>query len=162
MSETPTHTEEEPANYLNWRHTISSWLLTTDHKRIGILYLISIFVFFLIGGVAAGLFRLELMTPGAEVLSHENYNKLFTAHGVVMIFFFLVPAIPGVLGNFVLPIMLGAKDVAFPRLNLASWYIYMAGGLIALFEEHGLQSFTRAIGEMMPAEPGDIRVEVPG
>ena len=132
MSETTTHTEEEPANYLNWRHTISSWLLTTDHKRIGILYLISIFVFFIIGGVAAGLLRLELMTPGAEVLFHENYNKLFTAHGVVMIFFFLVPAIPGVLGNFVLPIMLGAKDVAFPRLNLASWYIYMAGGLIAL------------------------------
>ena len=119
-------------NYLNWQTTLKSWITTVDHKRIGVMYLATIIFFFTIGSAAAALFRLELMTPDANILSHETYNKLFTMHGVVMIFFFLVPAVPAVLGNFLLPIMLGAKDVAFPRLNLASYYIFLAGGLMTL------------------------------
>ncbi len=114
-------------NYLNFATTAKSWLLTLDHKRIGLLYLISIAFFFLVGGFGASLVRLELLTPDGNLLSAESYNKMFTMHGVIMIFFFLIPAGPGVLGNFVLPLMIGAKDVAFPRLNLASWYVYMTG-----------------------------------
>jgi cytochrome c oxidase subunit 1 len=108
-----------------------SWFLTVDHKRIGLLYLISLVVFFLIGGAAAVLFRLDLMTPAGDLLRSETYNKLFTMHGIVMIFFFLIPSIPAVLGNFLLPLMLGTRDVAFPKLNLASWYVFMLGGLVA-------------------------------
>ncbi|MFO1522773.1 MAG: cytochrome c oxidase subunit I [Kiritimatiellia bacterium] len=119
-------------NYINCKKTISSWLLTVDHKRIGLLYLFSIVFFFILGGIAAALFRLDLTTPQADLLSHETYNKLFTMHGIMMIFFFLIPSIPGVLGNFVLPLMLGAKDLAFPRLNLASWYLLMIGGSFTL------------------------------
>ncbi len=133
MSETATiAATAEPKNYLTNRHTIQSWLFTVDHKRIAILYLISLTVFFLLGGAAAALFRLDLMTPQADLLQSETYNKLFTMHGIVMIFFFLVPSIPAVMGNFLVPVMIGAKDVAFPRLNLLSWYVFMAGGLIAL------------------------------
>ncbi|HEY3392441.1 MAG TPA: cytochrome c oxidase subunit I, partial [Lacipirellulaceae bacterium] len=119
-------------NYLNVDYRFRSWLWTTDHKRIAILYMISITVFFFVGGAAAVLFRLELMTPRGDLVIAETYNKLFTLHGVVMIFFFLIPSIPTVLGNFLLPMMLGARDLAFPRLNLASWYIFMAGGLLAV------------------------------
>lgn len=122
----------EPDNYLTAGKTILSWLLTVDHKRIGVMYLFSIVFFFAIGGTAAALFRLDLLTPQADLLGHDTYNKLFTMHGVVMIFFFLVPSVPAVLGNFVLPIMLGTIDVAFPRLNLFSWYIFMIGGTFAL------------------------------
>ncbi len=122
-----------PVNYLNWSYTIRSWLLTVDHKRIGLLYLLGVTMFFFIGGLMAVLFRLELATPAGNLVTAETYNKLFTMHGVVMIFFFLVPSVPGVLGNFLLPIMLGAKDVAFPRLNLLSWYIYMIGGSITMY-----------------------------
>lgn len=120
---------EKPKHYLNSGTTVKSWLLTLDHKRIGVLYLLSITLFFIIGGVAAVLFRLDLMTPQGDLLSNETYNKLFTTHGVMMIFFFLIPAGPAVLGNFLVPLMIGAKDVAFPRLNLASWYIFVTGGL---------------------------------
>jgi len=119
-------------NYLTEGKTIKSWLLTLDHKRIGVLYLFSISLFFLIGGVAALTFRAELATPFSNFLEPETYNKLFTTHGVVMIFFFLIPSIPAVIGNFVLPLMLGAKDVALPRLNLASWYIFMVGAILAV------------------------------
>lgn len=119
-------------SYLNWRHTVASWLFTLDHKRIAILYLISISVFFLVGGLYAATFRLELMTPEGDLLHADTYNKFFTLHGVVMIFFFLIPSIPAVLGNFLLPLMIGAKDVAFPRINLLSWYIFMTGGVIAV------------------------------
>ncbi len=119
-------------NYLTNGFSVKSWLLSVDHKRIGILYLIAMTCFFALGAVAAGLFRLELATAEADVLANDTYNKLFTAHGIIMVFFFLIPAVPGVLGNFLVPIMIGAKDVAFPRLNLASWYIYMAGGLTTL------------------------------
>ncbi|MCC7349967.1 MAG: cytochrome c oxidase subunit I [Phycisphaerales bacterium] len=118
--------------YLNHSHKIRSWLLTLDHKRIAILYMISITFFFMIGGAAAVLMRLELMTPQGDLVKAETYNKLFTMHGVMMVFFFLIPSIPAVLGNFLIPLMVGAKDLAFPRLNLASWYLFMIGGLFAL------------------------------
>lgn len=119
-------------HYLNAGHTLRSWLLTTDHKRIGILYLLSITAFFFIGGAAAVLMRLELMTPAGDIVGNETYNRLFTMHGVVMVFFFLIPSIPATLGNFLLPMMLGARDLAFPKLNLASWYLFMAGGALAI------------------------------
>ncbi|GIW89276.1 MAG: cytochrome c oxidase subunit 1 [Isosphaeraceae bacterium] len=128
-----SQTRRAPINYLNAAYSVRSWLLTLDHKRIGLLYLIGVTFFFFVGGVAATVLRLELMTPGGDVLhSPDAYNRLFTMHGVIMIFFFLVPAIPGVLGNFLLPLMIGARDLAFPRLNLLSWYIYMFGGTAAL------------------------------
>ncbi len=119
--------------YLNEQTTISSWLLTTDHKRIALLYMVSITFFFLIGGAAATMMRLELLTPQGDLVTSETYNKLFTIHGVVMVWFFLIPSIPTVLGNFLLPLMIGARDVAFPKLNLASWYLFMAGGAFAVF-----------------------------
>ncbi|RMD89029.1 MAG: cytochrome c oxidase subunit I [Calditrichaeota bacterium] len=115
-------------NYLNVDYSLKSWLLTLDHKRIGILYLISITLFFFVGGFFALLVRLELLTPAGDLMSSETYNKMFTMHGVFMIFFFLIPSIPAVLGNFLIPMMIGAKDVAFPRLNLMSWYIFIIGG----------------------------------
>ncbi len=120
-------------NYLNTDYSVRSWLLTTDHKRIAILFMVSITLFFFIGGAAAVLFRLELMTPQGDLVNAENYNKLFTLHGVVMVFFFLIPSIPAVLGNFLVPLMIGAKDLAFPKLNLASWYIFMGGGSLAIY-----------------------------
>jgi cytochrome c oxidase subunit 1 len=119
-------------DYLNVDYRVRSWLLTTDHKRIGILYLLSLTFFFFVGGFFAVLLRLELLTPAGDLLRAETYNRLFTMHGVVMIFFFLLPSIPSVFGNFALPLMLGARDMAFPRLNLASWYLFMLGGLFAL------------------------------
>lgn len=120
-------------NYLNAGYTFRSWLLTTDHKRIAILYLLSITFFFMIGGMAATLVRLDLMTPQADLVQTETFNKLFTAHGVIMIFFFLIPSIPAVLGNFLVPLMVGARDLAFPRLNLLSWYVYILGGTFTLY-----------------------------
>ncbi|HWZ86886.1 MAG TPA: cbb3-type cytochrome c oxidase subunit I, partial [Thermoanaerobaculia bacterium] len=132
MSQSTVSGSERP-NYLNSGYGVKSWLLTTDHKRIALLYLLGVTVFFAIGGVFAGLIRLELLTPQGDVFQAETYNKLFTTHGVMMVFFFLIPAIPGVLGNFLVPLMIGAKDLAFPRLNLLSWYLYIVGGLIALW-----------------------------
>jgi cytochrome c oxidase subunit I len=117
-------------NYLNASYTAQSWLLTTDHKRIGILYMISITLFFFVGGITAVLFRMELLTPQGDIVAADTYNRLFTIHGVIMVWFFLIPSIPNVLGNFLIPIMIGARDLAFPRLNLASWYVYMVGGFI--------------------------------
>src|SRR5687768_2510933 len=120
-------------DYLNVAYTWQSWLLTIDHKRIAILYLISITFFFVLGGIAATIVRLELMTPAGDLVESEMYNKLFTIHGVMMVFFFLIPAIPAVLGNFLMPLMLGARDLAFPKLNLLSWYLFMAGGLLTVY-----------------------------
>jgi cytochrome c oxidase subunit 1 len=120
-------------NYLNVAYGVRSWLLTTDHKRIGILYLVSVTVMFILGGLAATLIRVSLLTPNGEMMHAATYNKLFSAHGIIMVFFFLVPVVPGALGNFFLPMMLGARDLAFPRLNLASWYVYMTGAAIMLF-----------------------------
>lgn len=120
-------------NYLNEEKGLKSWLLTLDHKRIGILYLFSIMFFFFIGGMLALFIRLELISPREVIVGAETYNQLFTLHGAIMIFLFIVPGIPAILGNFVLPLMIGAKDVAFPRLNLASWYVYVAGSLFAVY-----------------------------
>lgn len=120
-------------NYLTKETSIRSWLGSTDHKRIGLLYLFSILFFFVIAAGAAAMMRLELLTPRGDVVLPETYNKLFTIHGVLMIWFFLVPSIPTVLGNFLLPLMLGARDVAFPKLNLASWYIFIAAGGFTLY-----------------------------
>ncbi len=120
-------------HYLNADYGVKSWLLTIDHKRIAILYLISITVFFALGGLMAVLMRLELATPVGDMVQPDTYNRLFTMHGVLMVFFFLLPSIPAVLGNFLLPLMIGAKDLAFPKINLASWYIYSIGGLFTLW-----------------------------
>jgi cytochrome c oxidase subunit 1 len=120
-------------HYLNVAYGVKSWLLTRDHKRIALLYLASVTLFFFLGGAFAVLIRLELLTPPGDLVSAETYNKFFTMHGVVMVFFFLIPAIPATLGNFLVPLMIGAKDLAFPKLNLASWYIYVAGGLFTLW-----------------------------
>jgi cytochrome c oxidase subunit 1 len=122
----------ESENYLNTAYGWRSWLLTTDHKRIALLYLISITLFFFLGGFFALLIRLELLTPAGDFVQAETYNKLFTMHGLIMIFFFLIPSIPSVLGNFLIPLMIGARDMAFPRINLLSWYIYVVGGLFTL------------------------------
>ena len=119
-------------HYLNASYGVKSWLLTRDHKRIALLYLASITLFFFIGGFFAVLIRLELLTPAGDFVQTETYNKLFTMHGLIMIFFFLIPSIPAVLGNFLVPLMIGARDLAFPRLNLLSWYIYVLGGLFTL------------------------------
>ncbi len=120
-------------NYLNAAYGVRSWLLTRDHKRIALLYLGSITFFFFLGGLFALLIRLELLTPAGDLVQAETYNKLFTMHGVVMIFFFLIPSIPAVLGNFMIPMMIGAKDLAFPRLNLLSWYVYIVGASFTLW-----------------------------
>ena len=123
----------ERENYLNADYGFRSWLLTTDHKRIALLYLISITFFFFIGGFFALLIRLELLTPQGDLVQADTYNKLFSMHGQVMIFFFLIPAVPAVLGNFLVPMMIGAKDLAFPRINLLSWYLFIAGGGVMLY-----------------------------
>ncbi|HJT45277.1 MAG TPA: cbb3-type cytochrome c oxidase subunit I, partial [Chthoniobacterales bacterium] len=117
-------------NYLS-EHSVRSWFLTTDHKRIGILYLFTILVFFTIASVAAAMMRIELLHPTGGLMTSETYNKLFTIHGTLMVWFFLIPSIPAVLGNFILPMMIGARDVAFPKLNLMSWYIFVIGGALA-------------------------------
>jgi cytochrome c oxidase subunit 1 len=123
----------ERENYLNAGYGIKSWLLTRDHKRIALLYLFVITFFFFIGGFFALLIRLELLTPAGDLVQSDTYNKLFTMHGQVMIFFFLIPAVPAVLGNFLIPIMIGAKDLAFPRINLLSWYFFIGGGLLMIY-----------------------------
>ncbi len=128
-----TTREGEPVNYLNVAYGVKSWLLTTDHKRIALLYLFGVTFFFFIGGIFATLIRIELITPAGDLVQSETYNKLFTMHGIFMVFFFLIPAIPAVLGNFLIPMMIGAKDLAFPRLNLLSWYVYMFGGLFVIY-----------------------------
>ena len=127
-----TTSRSPQVHYLNADYGIKSWLFTTDHKRIALLYLSSITLMFFVGGAAATLMRLELMTPQGELMQPETYNKLFTLHGIIMIFFFLVPSIPAVLGNFLVPMMIGARDLAFPRLNLLSWYVFTLAGLFTL------------------------------
>ena len=128
-----TEGEMPREHYLNVKTGVKAWLLTTDHKRIGFLYLWTILVFFLIASVAAAMMRIELLTPQGDFVTNETYNKLFTIHGVLMVWFFLIPSIPAVLGNFVIPMMIGARDVAFPKLNLLSWYIFVAGGALTLW-----------------------------
>ena len=123
---------EPRENYLNAGYGLKSWLLTTDHKRIALLYLISITLLFFIGGALASLMRINLLTPQGLLVGAEAYNRLFTMHGLIMIFFFLIPSIPAVLGNFLVPMMIGARDLAFPRLNLLSWYLFIGGSLLAI------------------------------
>jgi cytochrome c oxidase subunit 1 len=120
-------------HYLNVSYGWKTWLFTTDHKRIAWLYLAAITFFFFVGGAAATLMRLNLIEPQGSLIEPSTYNRMFTLHGLVMIFFFLAPSIPSVLGNFLIPLMIGAKDVAFPKLNLLSWYIFMAGGTVFLY-----------------------------
>jgi cytochrome c oxidase subunit I len=119
-------------NYFNAAYGVKSWLLTKDHKRIALLYLATVTLFFFVGGIFAAGVRLELLTPKGDLLQSDTYNRFFTMHGIVMVFFFLIPSIPAVLGNFLIPIMIGAKDLAFPRINLLSWYIYVLGGLFTI------------------------------
>ncbi|AUX36867.1 MULTISPECIES: cytochrome c oxidase subunit I [Sorangium] len=120
------------SDYIRATSGIMSWLTTVDHKRIGLMYLVSTFIAFLMGGVFALVLRLELLTPKATIISANAYNQMFTLHGAVMTFLFIIPSIPGALGNFLLPIMIGAKDVAFPKLNLLSLYLYWIGALFTL------------------------------
>ena len=124
---------ETRVHYLNVNYGIKSWLLTTDHKRIALLYLVSITFFFVIGGAAAVLMRLNLIEPQGSLVQPETYNKLFSMHGIFMIFFFLIPSIPAVLGNFLVPMMIGARDLAFPRINLLSWYVFIVGGTFTVY-----------------------------
>src|SRR6516165_1018032 len=119
--------------YINAEDGLWSWLTTGDHKRIAMLYLISITFFFLVGGIFAGLIRLELLTPQPDLVAPDTYNKLFTMHGIIMIFLFLIPSVPATLGNFLIPLMIGAKDLAFPKLNLLSWYLLVIGGVFTLY-----------------------------
>ena len=119
-------------SYLNQEYGLKSWLLTGDHKRIAMLYLFSITFFFVIGGLLAGLIRLELLTPPSDLMATDTYNKVFSMHGIIMIFLFLVPSVPATIGNFLIPLMVGARDLAFPKINLLSWYLYMGGGLFVL------------------------------
>lgn len=123
----------EPKNYLNAAYGLKSWLLTYDHKRIAWLYLIVVTIAFSLGAVFASLIRLELITPKGDLLQADVYNRMFTMHGVMMVFFFIIPAVPAVIGNFVLPLMLGAKDLAFPKINLLSWYVYLVGAAFTLY-----------------------------
>lgn len=127
-----TQQQGEPLNYLNCERGIWSWLTTVDHKRIGLMYLFSLTFFFFVGGLAALAVRTELAFPGGQIMSADTYNRFFTAHGVIMIFLFIVPGIPAVMGNFLLPLMIGARDVCFPRLNLLSLYVYWAGAALAV------------------------------
>ena len=124
---------EPKLNYITNGTSAKSWLLTKDHKRIALLYLLTVSAFFALGGVYASLIRLELLTPASDLLESGTYNRVFTQHGIIMVFFFLIPSIPAILGNFLIPIMIGAKDLAFPRINLLSWYLYIAGGGLTLF-----------------------------
>jgi len=130
---TTAETAFERPNYLNAVYGVRSWLLTRDHKRIAILYLISVTIFFALGSLMAALVRLELLTPEGDLMGPDTYNRVFTMHGIIMVFFFLIPAIPAVLGNFLVPLMIGAKDLAMPKLNLASWYVYNIGAAFTLW-----------------------------
>lgn len=127
-----TVSAHDTKNYLNRDYRVRSWLLTVDHKRIAWLYLVSITGFFAIGGAAATLIRLELATPAGDMVATETYNQLFSLHGIVMVWFFLIPSIPATMGNFLIPLMIGARDLAFPRLNLLSWYLYVLGGVFTV------------------------------
>ena len=147
-------------NYLSNGHGLKSWLLTKDHKRIAILYLISITFFFFLGGLFAVGIRLELATPQGDLVQPDTYNKLFTLHGVIMVFFFLIPSIPAVLGNFLIPLMIGAKDLAFPRINLLSWYIFMVGGLFTLFCDRRPAASTPAGRSTRPTAPTSSNTNV--
>ncbi|MEL7371743.1 MAG: cytochrome c oxidase subunit I [Myxococcota bacterium] len=119
-------------DYITHTKGLLSWLVTLDHKRIGIMYFIATSLSLILGGVFALIVRLELFTPARDLIDHDTYNRMFTLHGAVMVFLFIIPAIPAAIGNFIIPLMLGVKDVAFPRLNLASFYIWIGGAIFLL------------------------------
>ena len=123
----------DDVDYIHESRGIMSWIITLDHKRIGIMYLISVLTMFLFGGICALVVRTELLTPGRTIMDAAAYNQWFTLHGAIMVFLFIIPSVPAALGNFFIPLMLGAKDVAFPRLNLMSFYIYVIGAVFAIF-----------------------------
>ncbi len=127
-----TNSHESYLDYKGKHKGIFAWILSTDHKRIGILYLVALIIWFLVGMTLGGLIRIELLTPGRTIVGPQTYNAFFTLHGIIMLFIFVIPGIPAVFGNFFLPIMLGAEDVAFPRLNLLSWYLYIIGGILII------------------------------
>lgn len=131
MAEAILHHEVEK-NFFQERKGIFSWIFTLDHKRIALLYLYSIMTFFIVGMILGFLMRLELIAPGKTIMDPRVYNQTFTLHGVIMIFLFIIPSIPAVFGNFFLPLMLGTDDVAFPRINLMSWWLYIIGAFMAL------------------------------
>jgi len=133
MSAMAVDTPQERPSYLADGVTLRSWLLTTDHKRIALLYLGSVTIFFFVGGAAAALIRYNLIVPEGMIASADTYNRLFTMHGIVMVWFFLVPVVPVTLGNFVIPLMIGARDLAFPKLNLLSWYLFVAAGVVLIY-----------------------------
>ncbi|MCB0407520.1 MAG: cbb3-type cytochrome c oxidase subunit I, partial [Bdellovibrionales bacterium] len=130
MSSATTH--DRSVNYINHEKGIMSWLTTLDHKRIGIMYMITVLTFFLIGGIYAMLIRTELFSAGKTIVDAGTYNQFMTFHGAIMVFMVIIPGIPAFLGNFILPLHIGAKDVAFPRVNLLSWYCLIVGAAIAL------------------------------
>jgi cytochrome c oxidase subunit 1 len=133
VAESPDHGgHDDHSNYLTSGRGVMSWLVTLDHKRIGLMYLVSVLVAFLAGGIFALLVRTELLNPGRTIMDAQTYNQAFTLHGAIMVFLFIIPSVPAAFGNFFLPIMLGTKDVAFPKLNLASFYIYLLGSVVAL------------------------------
>ena len=133
MQGSPGARAPKPVNYINTDYSLKSWLLTGDHKRIAVLYLVSVTFFFIIGGLLAMMIRMQLLTPNGVLMSPDTYNKVFTMHGVSMVFFVLIPAVPAILGNFLLPLMVGARDLAFPKINLLSLYLYWIGGLLLLY-----------------------------
>ncbi|MBX7144578.1 MAG: cbb3-type cytochrome c oxidase subunit I [Oligoflexia bacterium] len=151
---------DDDHNYLKYPKGFWSWVTTVDHKRIGLLYLFTILIFFFVAGVFALLVRTELMHAGRDIMDAETYNMFFTLHGAIMIFLFIVPGIPATMGNFLLPLMIGAKDVAFPRLNLMSYYIYVLGAIMALVAlirpigPEGLQKFLAGLGLIGPVDTG--------
>jgi cytochrome c oxidase subunit 1 len=126
-----THAEEP--SYIFAKPGVMSWATTLDHKRIGLMYLASILTMFFLGGVMAILVRTELLTPGRTIMDPDTYNRVFTLHGAIMVFLFIIPSVPAALGNIFLPLMIGAKDVSFPRLNLMSFYIYVLGACFGIY-----------------------------
>ena len=135
MTKTSDHAAASAADesYLTHEKGIASWIFTLDHKRVSLLYLGCVLAAFLLGGIFALLVRTELLTPGRTIVDHDTYNQFFTLHGAIMVFLVIIPGIPAALGNFVLPLQLGAKDVAFPRLNLASWWLWVTGAILLVF-----------------------------
>ncbi|MBK8218759.1 MAG: cytochrome c oxidase subunit I [Myxococcales bacterium] len=127
------HGKNEEKSYLEVEKGLWSWIYTLDHKRIGVMYLISVLISFLIGGIFALVLRVELFSKGHTIMDQDTYNRMFSLHGVVMVFLFIIPSIPAALGNIFLPIQLGTKDVAFPKLNLLSFYIYVFGACFGLY-----------------------------
>jgi cytochrome c oxidase subunit 1 len=127
-----THTQKESDNFLVYSKGFLSWALTLDHKRIGLMYLIGVMSAFFVAGLLALVIRAELLTPTELFLTNQQYNQVFTLHGAIMVFLFIIPSVPAALGNFLVPVMLGAKDVAFPRLNLGSFYLWVTGAIFFL------------------------------